>query len=88
MLDPKKHVYNKLFVIYRMNYSPGDLQGPSQDPGIMKSKEEEVISPLVVEAMKVKVVEVEEVVEAVAFLLSDDSSYVTGTSLVIAGGMA
>jgi len=32
--------------------------------------------------------EVEEVVEAVAFLLSDDSSYVTGTSLVIAGGMA
>ena len=32
--------------------------------------------------------EVEEVVEAVAFLLSDDSAYITGTSLVVAGGMA
>jgi len=32
--------------------------------------------------------EVEEVVEAVAFLLSEESSYVTGTSLVVAGGMA
>lgn len=30
--------------------------------------------------------EVEEVVEAVAFLLSDEASYVTGTSLVVAGG--
>ena len=32
--------------------------------------------------------EVEEVVEAVAFLLSDESAYITGTSLVVAGGMA
>ena len=32
--------------------------------------------------------EVEEVVEAVAFLLSEDASYITGTSLVVAGGMA
>lgn len=32
--------------------------------------------------------DVEEVVGAVAFLLSDDASYVTGTSLVVAGGMA
>ena len=32
--------------------------------------------------------EVEEVVEAVAFLLSDEASYITGTSLVVAGGMA
>jgi hypothetical protein len=72
--NPKKHVNNKLFVIlYRMNYSPGDLQGLSQDPGIMKSKEEGVISPLAVEAvkavkamkaMKAEVVEVVEVVEA------------------------
>lgn len=31
---------------------------------------------------------VEEVVEAVAYLLSDEASYVTGTSLVVAGGMA
>ena len=32
--------------------------------------------------------EVAEVVEAVAFLLSDESAYITGTSLVVAGGMA
>ena len=32
--------------------------------------------------------EVEEVVEAVAFFLSDESAYITGTSLVVAGGMA
>merc|ERR1712070_201095 len=32
--------------------------------------------------------EVQEVVDAVAFLLSEDSSYITGTNLVVAGGMA
>lgn len=32
--------------------------------------------------------DVEEVVAAVAFLLSDEASYITGTSLVVAGGMA
>jgi NAD(P)-dependent dehydrogenase (short-subunit alcohol dehydrogenase family) len=32
--------------------------------------------------------EVSEVVQAVAFLLSDDSSFITGTSLVVAGGGA
>ena len=32
--------------------------------------------------------EVEEVVSAVAYLLSEESSYVTGTSLVVAGGLA
>lgn len=31
---------------------------------------------------------VEEVVSAVSYLLSDESSYITGTSLVVAGGMA
>jgi len=31
---------------------------------------------------------VEEVVKAVAFLLSDESSYITGTNMVVAGGMA
>lgn len=31
---------------------------------------------------------VEEVVSAVDYLLSDEASYVTGTSLVVAGGMA
>ena len=50
--------------------------------------------PAVVAAKKVQGVplkrlgEVEEVVEAVAFLLSDESAYITGTSLVVAGGMA
>ena len=32
--------------------------------------------------------DVEEVVQAVAFLLSDEASYITGTNLVVAGGMA
>lgn len=32
--------------------------------------------------------EVEEVVATVAFLLSEDASYITGTSVVVAGGMA
>mmetsp|Transcript_43579 Transcript_43579/g.98523 ORF Transcript_43579/g.98523 Transcript_43579/m.98523 type:complete len:175 (-) Transcript_43579:7-531(-) len=32
--------------------------------------------------------EVEEVVQTVAFLLSDEASYITGTSVVVAGGMA
>lgn len=32
--------------------------------------------------------DVEEVVSAVAYLLSEESSYVTGTSLVVAGGLA
>ena len=32
--------------------------------------------------------EVDEVVQAVAFLLSPDSSYITGTQLVVAGGLA
>jgi 2-dehydro-3-deoxy-L-rhamnonate dehydrogenase (NAD+) len=31
---------------------------------------------------------VEEVVSAVDYLLSDESSYITGTSLVVAGGLA
>lgn len=31
---------------------------------------------------------VEEVVNAVAFLLSDDASYITGTNMVVDGGMA
>jgi NAD(P)-dependent dehydrogenase (short-subunit alcohol dehydrogenase family) len=31
---------------------------------------------------------VEEVVSSVAFLLSDDSAYVTGTHIVVAGGLA
>ena len=31
---------------------------------------------------------IEEVVKSVAYLLSDDSSYSTGTNLVVAGGMA
>ena len=31
---------------------------------------------------------VEEVVQTVAFLLSDDASYTTGTNAVVAGGMA
>ena len=50
--------------------------------------------PAVVAAKKINGVplkrlgEVEEVVEAVAFLLSDESAYITGTSLVVAGGMA
>ena len=50
--------------------------------------------PAVVAAKKIggvplkRLGEVEEVVEAVAFLLSDESAYITGTSLVVAGGMA
>lgn len=32
--------------------------------------------------------DVEEVVAAVAFLLSDEASYITGTSIVVAGGLA
>ena len=31
---------------------------------------------------------INEVVQSVAFLLSDDSSYTTGTNIVVAGGMA
>ena len=31
---------------------------------------------------------IEEVIKSVAYLLSDDSSYSTGTNLVVAGGMA
>jgi NAD(P)-dependent dehydrogenase (short-subunit alcohol dehydrogenase family) len=31
---------------------------------------------------------IEEVVKSVAYLLSDDSSYTTGTNLVIDGGMS
>ena len=49
-----------------MNYSPGALLGLSQDPGIIKPKEEGATSPLAVEAMEVmKVVEVVEVAEVV-----------------------
>ena len=50
--------------------------------------------PAVVAAKKIggvplkRLGEVEEVVEAVAFLFSDESAYITGTSLVVAGGMA
>jgi hypothetical protein len=48
-----------------MNYSPGDLQDLFQDPGIMKPKEEGVISPLAVEAVEtVEAVEAMEAVEA------------------------
>ena len=53
-----------------MNYSPLDLLDLSQDPGIMKSKEEGEISPLAVETMKVvEAVEALEAVEAAEVMM-------------------
>ena len=53
----------------------------SRDPSVLADKKVQGV-PLK------RLGEVEEVVDAVAFLLSDESAYITGTSLVVAGGMA
>ena len=66
--------------------------GPIETPLLMQAKEFGEIGERIIETMKVstqlrRLGQPEEVAAAVAFLASDDASYVTGETLAVSGGL-